>query len=131
MRAQLPPADVVCGILSSIEDITGPRASYALFHYGASEEGKRLVASGAIPDLDHAFTLLKDVFAHRAELVSESGGAIVVKATPASEWTPALRGAVLGLLEGVITAQRRVRHSGTIRPSSEDGPFVMEFRETG
>ena len=124
------PADalaLLAGILSRMQDVVGEGASYAMLHYGAVEEGKRLGAriGGDLPRLLGAIDAL---LGQRTEVARDAGDEVtlVVRGGRLLRGDRATRGLVLGLLEGALGGARGARYSGTA--SSAGGAVVLELR---
>lgn len=122
---------LIAGLLSHVREVVGDGASYAMFHYGAVEEGKRLGLGVEGGDLAGVLRHLDVVLGQSSEIVRDEGGVVTVRVT-----SPRLLGAggrtmegiMLGLLEGALTSARHHRYRGTVASHGPGEPVVVELR---
>lgn len=129
-----PPDDAVrliAGLLSHIRDVVGDGASYAMFHYGAVEEGKRLAERLGASGERAAFQHLDRVLGQETEVVADAGDAVTLRVRSpllVGMDSRAADGVLLGLVEGVLSGARRARFKGSILPRAPGEDVVLELR---
>lgn len=125
---------LISGLLAHIKQIVGDGASYAMLHYGAVEEGKRIGASYAPTDLGKLLERVDGVLGHKSEVVKDDGGSVTVRVHS----SPLLRtghrsmqGVVVGLLEGCLASSRHGRYKGSVvQPTGKD-ELTVELKKEG
>lgn len=122
------------GVLSRVGEVVGKGASYALFHYGAVEEGKRFGSDFDPDSTSKALARLDEILVQRSEVVQDESGrvGIIVRGSPLlGLQDPAMEGLVAGILEGVLTGVRGSRFKGTTveRRPADGGAVYLEFAE--
>ncbi|HVM45287.1 MAG TPA: hypothetical protein VM582_05075 [Candidatus Thermoplasmatota archaeon] len=127
-----PPRDAVqlmTGLLAHMRQIVGDGACYAMLHYGATEEGKRLgagVDAGALPGV---LARLDGLLQQRTEVLKDEGDVVALRVHSSALLQGSERpvhGIILGLLEGALTASRAARYRGSV--VAGDGELFVELR---
>lgn len=127
-----PPETVqlIAGLISHMKQIVGDGACYAMLHYGAMEEGKRLGAGNASGDFQVVLEKFDKLLQHHTELVKDDGATLVLR-VHSSEFLAtghrAVQGIILGLVEGALTATRNARYKGAIVQSTSQGEMILEL----
>lgn len=122
---------LIAGLVTHVRQIVGDGACYAMLHYGAMEEGKRLGASAPEQDLPRALARLDQILAQRSEVVLDTGSEVVVRVHASAlvqTGQRAIHGVILGLVEGTLTSTRRARYKGDATPGKERGELLLELR---
>lgn len=124
---------LISGLLGHIKQIVGDGASYAMLHYGAVEEGKRLGSGYAPQDFPKILERIDAVLGHKAEVLKDDGGAITVRIHQSpllKTGHRSMQGVVVGLLEGSLAASRHGRFKGqVVQPAGKDEMTVELKRE--
>lgn len=125
---------LMAGLLSHVRQIVGDGASYAMLHYSAVEEGKKLGADVAPGDFSLVLRRLEDMLGQRAEVMREDRGIVTVRVHDSAllrAGTRPMQGIVVGLLEGSLSSSRSWRYKGTVISEETSGftpGFVVELR---
>lgn len=125
---------LVSGLLGHIRQIVGDGASYAMLHYGAVEEGKRIGSSAANLDFAQAVARIDAVLGQESELVKDDATAVTVRVRESAFLRTghrSVQGIVVGLLEGALSASRHGRFKGSIQPTSTKEELVVELKREG
>jgi hypothetical protein len=125
---------LVSGLLAHIKQIVGDGASYAMLHYGALEEGKRLGSGYSQQDLAKMLTRFDALLAQQSEVVKDDGASVTVR-VHSSELLKtghrAVQGIVVGLLEGSLSSSRHGRFKGNIVQPMAAGELTVELKREG
>lgn len=117
------------GLMGHMKQIVGDGASYAMLHYGAIEEGKR-IGHGADPrDLGGLLKTLDGIMLQETTIVQDDGHMVVLRVRPSAVLDAdarVMQGIVLGLVEGALTSSRSSRHKGTLVASPDH--LTLEIR---
>src|SRR5438552_16878034 len=108
---------LVSGLLAHIKQIVGDGASYAMLHYGALEEGKRLGSGNSAQELGKMLQRFDELLAQQSEIIKEDGSSVTVRVHSSALLKTghrAVQGIVVGLLEGTLASSRLGRFKGTI-----------------
>lgn len=125
---------LISGLLAHMRQIVGDGASYALLHYGAVEEGKRLGAGCAPGDLGKVLERMDALLGQRSEVVKDDGASLTVRVHESAllrTGQRSMQGLVMGLLEGSLAASRHGRYKGQIVPSAGADGLTIELRREG
>lgn len=125
---------LISGILGHMRQIVGEGASYAMLHYGAVEEGKRIGSAYGPDDLPLVLTHLDAILRHRSDLLQDDGGTVTVRVDASSflaTGPPAVEGVLVGLLEGCLGASRQARFRGQVVASASPGDVTIQLRREG
>lgn len=124
---------LISGLLGHIKQIVGDGASYAMLHYGAVEEGKRLGSGYAPQDFGKVLERIDAVLGHKTEVLKDDGGTITVRIQQSALLRTghrSMQGVVVGLLEGSLAASRHGRFKGqVVQPAGKDEMTVELKRE--
>ncbi len=115
------------GVLGHVRGVVGDGAYRAMLHYGAVEEGRRLVDGAEFRD---ALERLDSVLGHRSEVVRDDGALVVVRVSESvlvESEDRVLAPVVTGLIEGALSAARRARYSGRVLEWSARKDALIEF----
>src|SRR5438477_10540128 len=94
---------LVSGLLAHIKQIVGDGASYAMLHYGALEEGKRLGAGYSAQALAKMLGRFDALLVQQSEVVKDDGATVTVRVHSSALLKTghrAVQGVVVGLVEG-------------------------------
>lgn len=134
MPAQDDAVQLISGLLAHIKQIVGDGASYAMLHYGAVEEGKRLGSGYGAGDLAKILERIDAVLGHRSEILKDDGGAVTVRVQASALLRTghrSMQGVVVGLLEGSLAASRHGRYKGqVVQPTGKDD-LTIELKREG
>jgi hypothetical protein len=128
---------LVSGLLAHIKQIVGDGASYAMLHYGAVEEGKRLGQGYQPNELPKALSRLDAILAHKSEVVKDDGGSVTVRVHSSpllKTGHRSVQGIVVGLMEGTLSASRHGRYKGVVvegLAGSPQGEITIELKKEG
>lgn len=125
---------LIAGLVTHMRQIVGDGACYAMLHYGAMEEGKRLGQSSGESDIGRVLARIDQVLSQKSEVVSDSGSEVVIRvhSSPLVDTGQrAIHGVILGLMEGSLTSTRRARYKGAILPGTVKGELVLQLRREG
>jgi hypothetical protein len=114
---------LVSGLLGHIKQIVGDGASYAMLHYGAVEEGKRIGAAYGSAELSDMLARIDSVLAQRSEVLKDDGATLTVRVHSSallSTGHRSVQGIVVGLLEGALSASRHARYKGLLVAHAQD-----------
>lgn len=125
---------LVSGLLAHIKQIVGDGASYAMLHYGALEEGKRLGSAYSAQDLARMLERFDALLSQQTEVVKDDGATLTVR-VHSSELLKtghrAVQGIVVGLLEGSLSASRHGRYKGNVVQPTAAGELTVELKREG
>lgn len=125
--------DLISGLLGHMRQIVGEGASYAMLHYGAVEEGKRLGAAYGAADLAGALERLDAILLQKSEILADEAGRVTLRVQGSSFLATGQRsvqGVVVGLLEGCLAASRQARFTGEILSGGPEG-VTIELKADG
>lgn len=125
---------LISGLLGHMKQIVGDGASYAMLHYGAVEEGKRLAAGTSAADLPRVLERIDAILQHRTEVVKDDGSIVTLRVHSSGLLRTghrSMQGIVVGLLEGSLAASRQGRFKGQIvQPAGKD-ELTIELKREG
>ncbi|MFA5861961.1 MAG: hypothetical protein WDA16_09745 [Candidatus Thermoplasmatota archaeon] len=125
---------LVSGLLGHIKQIVGDGASYAMLHYGAVEEGKRIGSAYNSQDLVQILGRIDSALAQQSEVIKDDGTTVTVRVHSSALLRTghrSVQGIVVGLLEGALSASRHGRYKGTVvQPLGQD-ELVAELKREG
>lgn len=123
--------ELISGLLGHMRQIVGDGACYAMLHYGAMEEGKRIGAGTDPADLSQVLGHLDLLLLQRTEVLKDEGSTVTLRVHSSGLLEGnqrAVHGIILGLFEGALTASRSGRFRGAAI-ASEDGLLIELKRE--
>lgn len=124
---------LISGLLGHIKQIVGDGASYAMLHYGAVEEGKRLGSGYSPQDLAKVLERIDAVLGQKTEVLKDDGGSVTVRVVQSpllKTGHRSMQGVVVGLLEGSLAATRHGRFKGqVVQPPGKDEVTIELKRE--
>lgn len=122
---------LVSGLLGHIKQIVGDGASYAMLHYGAVEEGKRIGSTYESKDLSNMLRRIDAVLAQQSDVLKDDGDIVTIRVHS----SPLLRtghrsvqGIVVGLLEGALSSSRHGRFKGSVVQSPGKDEITAELK---
>lgn len=125
---------LLSGLLAHMKQIVGDGASYAMLHYGAVEEGKRIGTGYAEQDLPRILERLDAMMGQRTEIVKDDGSSITLRVNTSALLKTghrSMQGVVIGLFEGSLASSRHGRFKGqVVQPASKD-ELVIELKREG
>jgi hypothetical protein len=125
---------LVSGLLGHIRQIVGDGASYAMLHYGAVEEGKRLGAGYGAADLPKLLERIDGILVQSTEIAKDDGGVVTVRVKDSQlvrTGHRSVQGIVMGLLEGALSASRQGRYKGTVVQTGTKDELTLELKREG
>lgn len=125
---------LVSGLLGHIRQIVGDGASYAMLHYGAVEEGKRLGNGYAAQDLPSILGRVDALLGHKTEIMKDDAAAVTIRIHESSLLATgqrAMQGIIVGLMEGALSSSRHGRYKGTLLPGVAKGELTVELKREG
>ena len=134
MSVEDDAVQLISGLLAHIKQIVGDGASYAMLHYGAVEEGKRLGSSYRAGDLVPLLRRVDALLSHQSEVVKDDGSNLTIRVQQSrllSTGHRSMQGIVVGLFEGALSASRQARYKGQIVQPVTQGELTVELRREG
>lgn len=125
---------LVSGLLGHIRQIVGDGASYAMLHYGAVEEGKRIGSAAPNHDFAKAVERIDAVLGHQSEVLKDDTNFVTVRVRESALLLTghrSVQGIVIGLLEGALSVSRHGRFKGSIVDPNSKEEIVVELKREG
>jgi len=122
---------LVSGLLGHIKQIVGDGASYAMLHYGAVEEGKRIGAGYDNKGLHAMLARIDAVLAQQSDVLKDDGDTVTVRVHSSpllKTGHRSVQGIVVGLLEGALSASRHGRFKGAVVQPTTAGELTAELK---
>ncbi|MES2155067.1 MAG: hypothetical protein V4510_08025 [bacterium] len=128
----MAPMGLFGGLLDRFTEIVGDGPSYATFHFASQQEGARLGAGAAPPELGDLLHRVDGILGHRSRLVAAGPDEVVVEVdgSPLVGGGHVGQGILLGFIEGLLKAVLKRPFEGAIdRPGALPGRRLLRFHK--